>query len=63
MWKLVVGFLAFAALVLYVMFKSDANIDMSGEKHDVSGGHTETAASVPAPSASLPAEPASAASQ
>lgn len=67
MWKLLVGFIVFAAIALFVLKKFGGNVDMGGEKHDVSGGHTEQAASAPAaPSApvALPAAsaPASAAS-
>lgn len=66
MWKLIVAFIAFAALALYILTKSGGNIDLSGEKHDVTGGH-EAAASAPAASepAAVPlqsAVPASAAS-
>ena len=57
MWKLLVGFIIFAALGLYILKQSGANVDMGGEKHDVSGGHSEPAASAPAAAA-----PASAAS-
>jgi hypothetical protein len=32
MWKLVVGFIVFAALALYLLMKG-GDIDMSGEKH------------------------------
>lgn len=74
MWKLIVGFIAFAALALFILTKSGGNIDLSGEKHDVTGGH-EPAASAPADAASAAvatavtassasvAAPASAASQ
>lgn len=58
MWKLVVGFIAFAALALFILSKSGGNIDLTGEKHDVGGGH-DAAASAPAEAAA----PASAASQ
>jgi hypothetical protein len=34
MWKIVVGFIAFAALALYVLSKG-GDIDMSGEKHGI----------------------------
>ena len=51
MWKLIVGFIAFAALALFILTKSGGNIDLSGEKHDVTGGH-EPAASAPADAAS-----------
>jgi hypothetical protein len=59
MWKLIVGFIAFAALALFILTKSGGNIDLSGEKHDVTGGH-DTAASAPA-AAEAPSAPASAA--
>ena len=32
MWKLVIGFIVFAALALYLLMKG-GDIDMSGEKH------------------------------
>lgn len=48
MWKIVIGFIVFAALALFVLMKSDGNIDLTGEKHDVTGGH----AAEPAASAS-----------
>lgn len=59
MWKLLLGFIVFAALALYVIKQSGGDIDMGGEKHDVSGGHSESAASAPAAAAA----PASAASK
>ena len=57
MWKLVVGFVLFAALALFVLMKSGGDIDMGGEKHEVGTGHAEAAAS------SAASAPASAASQ
>ncbi len=59
MWKLVVGFVLFAALALFVLMKSGGDIDMGGEKHEVGAGHAEAPASS---AASAPAA-ASAASQ
>ena len=35
MWKMLVGFVAFAALVLFVLTRSGAQIDMGGEKHGI----------------------------
>lgn len=58
MWKLLVGFVVFAAIVVFVLMKSDADIDMSGEKHGVDA--TESHDTAPAAAAS---EVASAASQ
>ena len=33
MWKLVVGFVLFAALSLFVIMQAGDKVDMSGEKH------------------------------
>jgi len=55
MWKLLVAFIVFAAVALFVLKKSGGNVDMGGEKHDVTGGHSEAAASAPAAPASVPA--------
>ena len=69
MWKLFVGFIIFAAIALFVLKKSGGNIDMGGEKHDVSTPHEAPAASAAAAaavaaaaSALVPTAPASAAS-
>jgi hypothetical protein len=56
MWKIFLGFVVFAALGLFMIFKGGDKIDMSGEKHDT-GAHTEAPAAAPA----APAAPASAA--
>ena len=66
MWKILVGFVIFAALALYILTKSGGNVDLGGEKHDVGAGAAhEPVASAPAPAASpaSAAAPASAASQ
>ena len=47
MWKLAVGFVAFAAIALFVIMKGGDNLDMGGEKHG-----TETSAHEPAQAAS-----------
>ena len=52
MWKLLLGFIVFAVVALYVIKQSGGDIDMGGEKHDVTGGHSEPAASAPAAAAS-----------
>jgi len=57
MWKLVVGFLVFAAAALY-MINQGGDIDMGGEKHGVETHAPATEASAPA---SAPAADASAA--
>jgi len=61
MWKLLVAFVIFAALALFVLTKSGGNIDMGGEKHDVSAPHAEASAPAATDAASA-AAPASAAS-
>lgn len=35
MWKLALGFIAFAALALFVIFQAGDSVDMGGEKHGV----------------------------
>jgi len=39
MWKIALGFIAFAALALFVIFKGGDNIDMGGEKHGAEAVH------------------------
>ena len=51
MWKLLVGFIVFAAIALFVLKKSGGDIDMGGEKHDVSTPHEAPAASAAAAAA------------
>lgn len=33
MWKLALGFIAFAALALFALFQAGDQVDMGGEKH------------------------------
>ena len=66
MWKIVVGFVVFAALALYVISKGGDSLDMSGEKHGADAVHVEPAkaeapAAAPAAPAAAPAAEASAA--
>jgi hypothetical protein len=61
MWKIALGFVAFAALALFVIFKAGDSVDMSGEKHGADAVHApeETKpAAAPAPAAEAPAAPA-----
>ena len=56
MWKMLVGFIVFAVLVVFVLMKSGGNVDMSGEKHGGEATHApeqtaSDAASTPAASA------------
>lgn len=39
MWKIALGFVAFAALALFVIMKGGDNLDMSGEKHGADAVH------------------------
>ena len=50
MWKLAIGFVVFAAISLFAIFKAGDSVDMSGEKHGADAVH------VPAPAATGPAE-------
>lgn len=54
MWKIFVGFVVFAGLGLFMIFKGGDKVDMSGEKHDT-GSHTEA----PAAASAKPAATAS----
>lgn len=57
MWKIFVGFIAFALLALFVIMKGGDKVDMAGE----SAGHNPTEASAPAHgAASAPEAPAAA---
>ena len=40
MWKLIVGFLALAAVTMWLLSKG-GDIDMSGEKHGAEATHSE----------------------
>jgi hypothetical protein len=63
MWKIVVGFVLFAALSMWVIIKAGDKADMGGEKHGADAVHApEVAASAPpaAPVASAPVPAASA---
>lgn len=33
MWKIAIGFIVFAVIVLFVLSKAGDSVDMSGEKH------------------------------
>lgn len=59
MWKIVVGFVLFAALSLFVIMKAGDKVDMSGEKHGADALHAPEA---PASGAAPAVAPASAAS-
>lgn len=41
MWKIAVGFVIFAAVALFAIFKAGDKVDMSGEQHGVPATGTE----------------------
>ena len=65
MWKLILGFVVFAAIAMYVLVKAGGDIDLGGEKHGVETTHTEpakpAAADAAPATAAAPAAPAPAA--
>lgn len=66
MWKIALGFIAFAALSLFVIMKGGDKLDMGGEQHGAEAAHAPAPtanASAPAAveAASAPAAAASAA--
>ena len=61
MWKIVVGFVVFAALAMFVIVKGGNKLDMSGEKHETGESHSAPAASAPAAAGPAAASGASAA--
>ena len=65
MWKIFLGFVVFAALAMYVIFKGGDNLDMRGEKHGAEAVHApepaksaDAAAPAAAPAASDASAPA-----
>lgn len=63
MWKIVVGFVLFAALSMYVIIVAGDKADMGGEKHGADAVHAPEApasAAAPAPAPAAVAAPAAA---
>ena len=59
MWKLILAFIAFAALALFILKKAGGDIDLSGEKHGIeTSAPAEPAASA---ASAAPAAPAASA--
>ena len=56
MWKIALGFVVFAAVSLFVIFKAGDKVDMSGEKHGSEVSHEAEPAkpAAPAPAAEAP---------
>jgi hypothetical protein len=48
MWKLIVGFIAFAALALFLLMKGGDKIDLGGERHDAPAHADAPASAAPA---------------
>ena len=65
MWKIALAFIVFAAVALYILTKSGADVDMGGEKHSVEAPHAAASADAgsAASSAASAAPAASAASR
>ena len=52
MWKIIGGFILFAALAMFIIIKGGDSLDMGGEKHGADAIHApEPTASAPAPAA------------
>jgi hypothetical protein len=51
MWKMLVGFAIFAVLAVFLLMKSGADVDMSGEKHGSEATQAADEAPAAAPSA------------
>ena len=67
MWKMLVAFAVFAAIVIFVLLKTNAEVDMGGEKHGTEATTSaQEAPQVPDPTTSAvvapPAQTASPAS-
>lgn len=58
MWKLILGFIVFAAAAMYMLSKG-GDIDMGGEKHGVESHDSSSAHGASAPAAPAPALAAS----
>ena len=55
MWKLILAFVLFAGLALFLLSKSGAAVDMSGEKHNVEAPAATAAPATAAPATTAPA--------
>ena len=44
MWKIVVGFVVFAAVAIWVLSKAGGSVDMGGEKHGIDAAHPPASA-------------------
>jgi hypothetical protein len=55
MWKIAVGFILFAGLALFIIFKAGDKVDMQGESGNMTEVHESASAHAEATPASLPA--------
>jgi hypothetical protein len=60
MWKIFLGFVVFAALAMYVIYKGGDNLDMGGEKHGADAVHAPEPAKPADAAAPVPAAPSDA---
>ena len=60
MWKLLLGFVIFAAVALFAIYKAGGNVDMSGEKHGADAVHAPEDTKPAAAPAAAPETPAAA---
>ena len=60
MWKIFLGFVVFAALAMYVIYKGGDNLDMGGEKHGADAVHAPEPAKPADAAAPAPAAPSDA---
>ena len=51
MWKIALAFIVFAALAMFVLIKTGADVDMGGEKHGADAVHAPATPAAPAASA------------
>ncbi len=58
MWKIALGFIAFAALGMFVIIKGGSALDMSGEKHGSEPAPAATAPAAAPAAVTAPAAPA-----
>ena len=56
MWKIIVGFIIFAALAMYVIMKGGDKLDMGGEKHGDEAVHAPAAPTVTPVAPATPAK-------
>jgi hypothetical protein len=55
MWKIAVGFILFASLALFIIFKAGDKVDMQGETGNITETKEESAPTPPALPSNLPA--------